>query len=98
MEVLIWNRPFETKVEKQFRNVLTDAQATLFRDDSAKEFILSFRGTSSLFDIITDLRMTLVDCTPAVGASCKNCTVGSPYSLVFHVKHLGTFHLSQELS
>lgn len=67
--------PFNTTVEKRFSDMMTDTQVTLFRDDLAKEYILAFRGTSSVFDLVTDFRKALVDCTPAVGTACENCTV-----------------------
>ncbi|KAJ4394773.1 hypothetical protein N0V93_003993 [Gnomoniopsis smithogilvyi] len=65
--------PFNTTIEKKFHHVITDTQATLFRDDLHAEYILAFRGTSSPWDIITDLRRSLVDCTSAL-PSCTNCT------------------------
>lgn len=71
--------PFNTTVEKEFYDVVTDTQATLFRDDLTEEYILAFRGTSSILDIITDLRMDLVDCTPAL-PSCPRCTVSFCFS------------------
>lgn len=70
------NPPFGSSVAKYFVNTPTDTQVTLFRDDNAKEYILSFRGTSSVQDFVTDLDQTLVSCSAADGISCLGCTVG----------------------
>lgn len=66
--------PFNTTIEKDFSAFITDTQARLFRDDMTKEYILAFRGTSSIIDVITDFRSSLVDCTTALPL-CANCTV-----------------------
>lgn len=66
--------PFNTIIEKDFSDFTTDTQVRLFRDDAAEEYILAFRGTSSIIDVITDFRSSLVDCTPALPL-CANCTV-----------------------
>ncbi|KAH6701944.1 ferulic acid esterase A faeA [Leptodontidium sp. MPI-SDFR-AT-0119] len=52
----------------------TQTRATLFRDDSAKELIIAFKGTSSPKDLDTDLDAILVPLT-AVGTSCSSCLV-----------------------
>jgi hypothetical protein len=52
----------------------TDTQATLFRDDSAQELIIAFRGTSSPADLDTDFLFGLVPLT-AAGTSCPTCKV-----------------------
>lgn len=69
------NPPFGSSVEKMFNDKKTDTQVTLFRDESAQEYILSFRGTSSVQDFITDLQQDLVSCSAADGISCLGCTV-----------------------
>lgn len=69
------NPPFGSSVAKQFQDTSTDTQVTLFRDDSAQEYVLSFRGTSSVQDFVTDLDQTLVSCSAADGISCLGCTV-----------------------
>lgn len=74
------NPPFGSSVEKQFEDKSTDTEVTLFRDDSAQEYILSFRGTSSVQDFVTDLDQTLVSCSAADGISCLGCTVFLPIS------------------
>lgn len=66
--------PFNATTEKDFSDFFTDTQAKLFRDDAKQEFILAFRGTSSMIDVITDIRSSLVGCTPALPL-CGNCTV-----------------------
>lgn len=75
--------PFNTTVEKTFYDMITDTQATLFRDDLVEEYILAFRGTSSPVDIITDFRRSLVNCTAAL-PSCVNCTVSRFPTAAFH--------------
>ncbi|KAH7360928.1 ferulic acid esterase A faeA [Rhexocercosporidium sp. MPI-PUGE-AT-0058] len=52
----------------------TETRATLFRDDSAKELILAFKGTSSPKDLDVDLDALLVPLT-APGTSCSSCLV-----------------------
>ncbi|PVH73523.1 ferulic acid esterase A faeA [Cadophora sp. DSE1049] len=52
----------------------TETRATLFRDDSARELIIAFKGTSSPKDLDTDLDALLVPLT-AVGTSCSSCLV-----------------------
>lgn len=66
--------PLNTTIEEDFFDFITDTQARLFRDDETREYILAFRGTSSIIDVITDLRQSLVDCTSALPL-CANCTV-----------------------
>lgn len=83
---LAFNRPFETTIEKKFSNILTGARATLFRCDQTKEYVLAFKGTSSILDVVTDFRKALVDCTPAVGTECKNCYVG-PLAVYYPTHH-----------
>ncbi|KAK2611503.1 hypothetical protein N8I77_004837 [Diaporthe amygdali] len=73
------NPPFGSTVEKTFDDTATDTQVTLFRDDSAREYILSFRGTSSVQDFVTDLEQTLVSCSAADGISCLGCTCAQGY-------------------
>ena len=72
------NPPFGSSVEKEFEDKKTDTQVTLFRDDNAQEYILSFRGTSNVQDFLTDLDQTLVSCSAADGISCLGCTVCLP--------------------
>lgn len=79
------NPPFGSSVEKMFNDKKTDTQVTLFRDESAQEYILSFRGTSSVQDFITDLQQDLVSCSAADGISCLGCTVSLPL-----IKHSGS--------
>ncbi|KAI3398074.1 hypothetical protein diail_9938 [Diaporthe ilicicola] len=73
------NPPFGSTVVKMFNVASTDTQAYLFRDDSAQEYILSFRGTSSVQDFVTDLEQSLVPCSAAVGISCLGCTCAQGY-------------------
>ncbi|KAG8157245.1 hypothetical protein KVR01_012953 [Diaporthe batatas] len=73
------NPPFGSSVEKMFDEATTDTQATLFRDQSAQEYILSFRGTSSIQDFVTDSQQDLVPCSAAHGISCAGCTCFQGY-------------------
>ncbi|KKY29691.1 putative feruloyl esterase a [Diaporthe ampelina] len=73
------NPPFGSSVEKEFEDKKTDTQVTLFRDDNAQEYILSFRGTSNVQDFLTDLDQTLVSCSAADGISCLGCTCAQGY-------------------
>lgn len=75
--------PFGAVVDKNFVNGPTDTQVALFRDNDEKEYILGFRGTSSVTDILIDLERSMVDCTAAVGAGCVECTVSILYCKTF---------------
>lgn len=75
--------PYETTAEVYFNNLTTSTQATLFRDDKKKEYILAWRGTSDVQDFITDVEQTLVPCV-APGISC-GCTVSTNCSQPFKV-------------
>lgn len=46
--------PYNTIITNYFNNNVTDTQAAIFRDDSAKEFILGIPGTNDFQDLITD--------------------------------------------
>ncbi|KAF5854751.1 hypothetical protein ETB97_012264, partial [Aspergillus alliaceus] len=61
-------------VMQYFYNNATDSQATLFKDDRAKELIIAFRGTSTPKDLDTDFRFTLVPLTVS-GTKCPTCQV-----------------------
>jgi hypothetical protein len=54
-------------------NAATDTQFAIFQDDAAKEFIVSFPGTDSLQDGVTDLNYPLTPFTSAPG--CTGCQV-----------------------
>ncbi|POS72699.1 hypothetical protein DHEL01_v208908 [Diaporthe helianthi] len=73
------NPPFGSSVEKMFEDKKTDTQAILFRDQSAQEYILSFRGTSSVQDFVTDSQQDLIPCSAAEGISCLDCTCSQGY-------------------
>jgi hypothetical protein len=70
--------PYGSAVVDYFNDSGSDTQAALFRDDEAKELIISFRGTSTPKDLDVDLDFVLVDLT-AAGTSCSGCKV--PFSL-----------------
>ncbi|KAB5518709.1 Alpha/Beta hydrolase protein [Coniochaeta sp. 2T2.1] len=75
--------PFGTAVEKVIENKGTSTQATIFRDDVNREFILSWRGTSDVADFLTDLDQTLVPCV-AAGLSCGDCKCHNGYLKQFN--------------
>lgn len=66
--------PSGSTIVKTFNVSSTDTQATLFRDDTSKEIIIAFRGSSSPKDLDSDFEFTSVPLT-AVGTSCKSCNV-----------------------
>ncbi|KIN07167.1 hypothetical protein OIDMADRAFT_139801 [Oidiodendron maius Zn] len=68
------NPPSGSSVVQYFNDNPTDTQATLFRDDSAREVIIAFRGTSSPKDLDTDLDFLLVPLS-ATGTKCASCNV-----------------------
>ncbi|OJD35842.1 feruloyl esterase a [Diplodia corticola] len=69
------NPPFGASITHRINNPDTDTQGFVARDDSAKEIIIAFRGTSDLADFGTDFSQELVSYTsPAVTATCGNCT------------------------
>ncbi|KAI0129670.1 Alpha/Beta hydrolase protein [Xylariales sp. AK1849] len=70
--------PYGSVVVNYINDDTTDTQATLFRDDTAAEFILSFRGTSTIQDFITDEEQDLVSCV-APGIECLGCTCAEGY-------------------
>jgi hypothetical protein len=65
--------PFNAPVVSYIENSLTDTQAAIFQDDAAKEFILSFAGSSSLQDFVTDFGFLPIPYTDP-NTNCKNCT------------------------
>ncbi|QPG98135.1 hypothetical protein C2857_007296 [Epichloe festucae Fl1] len=75
--------PFGSQVVKTFNDEGTDAQATLFRDDGAREVVIAFRGTSSPKDLDTDLAFALVPLSVA-GANCSNCRVHEGLQTAFN--------------
>lgn len=66
--------PFNAPLVAHFQNTPTDTQVAIFRDDPEQEFILSFPGSSSLEDFITDFAALPVPYT-FPGTKCANCTV-----------------------
>lgn len=67
--------PYGTTAEFYWKHEATDSQATLFRDDVEREFIVAFRGTTNVKDFLTDLNKNLVSCEPALGPDCVGCMV-----------------------
>ncbi|KAF2173739.1 hypothetical protein M409DRAFT_16013 [Zasmidium cellare ATCC 36951] len=67
--------PNNSTVVRYFNNVSTDTQATLFRDDTRRELVIAFRGTSDLQDFLSDFAQTLVP-FKAIGIDdCPDCKV-----------------------
>lgn len=65
--------PFKSTLVKTIANLVTDTQAAIFRDDNAKEIILSLPGTSSVQDFVTDFAFVPLNQTTAAG--CTDCRV-----------------------
>ncbi|OAQ60430.1 ferulic acid esterase A faeA [Pochonia chlamydosporia 170] len=74
--------PFGSQIVKTFNDDATDTQATLFRDNTAKEVIIAFRGTSAPKDLDSDLAFGLVPLS-ATGTSCSNCKVHQGFQSAF---------------
>ncbi|KAI1842352.1 hypothetical protein JX266_011393 [Neoarthrinium moseri] len=77
------NPPFNSTVVRYINDVPTDTQATLFRDDIAQQFIISFRGTSDIQDFVTDLDQVLVPCV-AQGIQCPTCLCWQGYLIQYN--------------
>lgn len=67
--------PNNSTVIRYFNNAATDTQATLFRDDTRKELVIAFRGTSDLQDFMSDFAQTLVPLNAVGTDDCSNCKV-----------------------
>lgn len=65
--------PFKSTLVKTIANLLTDTQVAIFQDDTAKELIVSFPGSSSVQDFVTDLVFLPLNQTTASG--CTDCRV-----------------------
>ncbi|KAJ4349094.1 hypothetical protein N0V95_004875 [Ascochyta clinopodiicola] len=65
--------PFKSTLVKTIANLVTDTQAAIFKDANAKELILSFPGTASVQDFVTDFAFVPLNQTTAAG--CTNCRV-----------------------
>ncbi|KAJ4383151.1 hypothetical protein N0V86_001193 [Didymella sp. IMI 355093] len=65
--------PFGSTLVKTINNLATDTQAAIFRDDNARELILSLPGTSSVQDFATDFSFLPMNQTTAAG--CTDCRV-----------------------
>ncbi|KAJ4992604.1 lipase [Stagonosporopsis vannaccii] len=65
--------PFKSTLVRTIANLLTDTQAAIFKDDAAKELIVSFPGTSSVQDFVTDFAFLPLDQSTAPG--CTDCRV-----------------------
>ena len=65
--------PFGSKLVRTVNNILSDTQVAVFQDDAAKEFIVSFPGTSSVQDFGTDFNFFFMPFDTAPG--CTGCQV-----------------------
>ncbi|KAH8825149.1 alpha/beta-hydrolase [Flagelloscypha sp. PMI_526] len=64
-------KPNGNTLVKLIKNVVTDTQGFIARDDTKKEIIVSMRGTSSVEDALTDVGFALAPLNiPGVSASC----------------------------
>jgi feruloyl esterase len=64
------NPPFQSKLVHTINNILTDTQVAVFQDAVAKEYIVSFPGSSSLQDFITDFAFIF---KPFALPGCSDC-------------------------
>lgn len=65
--------PYGSKLVSTIRHNGTDTQVAIFQDDTAKELIISFPGTTSMQDGLTDTVIYLTPFTTAPG--CDGCKV-----------------------
>ncbi|KAI8935543.1 hypothetical protein NX059_008113 [Plenodomus lindquistii] len=65
--------PYGSGLVKTINNILTDTAVAIFQDNTAKEYIVSFPGTSSVQDAVTDINYFLMPFTTAPG--CDGCQV-----------------------
>ncbi|OSS44304.1 hypothetical protein B5807_11000 [Epicoccum nigrum] len=69
--------PFNSTLVTAINNLITDTQVAVFRDDAARELIVSFAGSASVQDFITDFAFIPVNHTTAPG--CNDCKVHSGF-------------------
>ena len=65
--------PYQSKLVATIRANSSDTQVAIFQDDTAKELIISFPGTTSMQDALTDVVIYLTPFTTAPG--CTGCKV-----------------------
>lgn len=65
-------------LSKHIQNVLTNTECTIFRADDTKELIVSFPGTSSAQDFVTDFEFIPVK-YDVDGVTCDGCKVHSGF-------------------
>ncbi|KAF5853224.1 hypothetical protein GGP41_001772 [Bipolaris sorokiniana] len=65
--------PFHSVLVRTIDAILTSTQVAIFQDDAAKELIVSFPGSASLQDFITDFAYFMKPFTSAPG--CTDCQV-----------------------
>lgn len=64
--------PYNTVLVKSISINITDTQAQIFRDDNAKEFVLSVPGTNSPIDAFSDIDFVLIPFL-SFGVTSTNC-------------------------
>ncbi|KNG49846.1 feruloyl esterase a [Stemphylium lycopersici] len=67
------NPPFQSVLVRKVTNLVTDTQVAIFRDDAAREFVVSFPGTSSIQDFGTDFNFFFMPFDNVPG--CDGCQV-----------------------
>ena len=65
--------PFSSKLVRKVKNIVSDTQVAVFQDGAAKEFIVSFPGSSSIQDFGTDFNFFFMPFDTAPG--CNGCQV-----------------------
>ncbi|KAF1940374.1 alpha/beta-hydrolase [Clathrospora elynae] len=59
--------PFKSRLVLTVSNTTTNTQFAVFQNDAAKEFIVSFPGSDSLMDAVTNINFPLIPLTSAPG-------------------------------
>lgn len=65
--------PSRSILLKTIANLVTDTQAAIFRDDNAKDLILSFPGAAFVQDFVT--AFSFIALTQTAAAGCTDCKV-----------------------
>ncbi|TQV92988.1 ferulic acid esterase A faeA [Cordyceps javanica] len=66
--------PFGSKIVQTVQDANTGTRVAIFRDETEKEIIVAFRGTSSPRELDSDLAFTLVPLS-VPGTNCSDCKV-----------------------
>lgn len=73
--------PSGSSLVRTFNKLLTDTQVAIFQDDGARELIVSFSGTASIQDFLTDL--SFIPVTQRTAAGCSGCKVHAGFYIAW---------------